>query len=141
MIKRRQLLQISAGLLIGQALGLRAEASASPTLRLIQRAIPSSGELLPVMGMGTSRTFDTEGDPASLATLQEVLQAFFDGGGTVIDSSPMYGNSESRVGAALGPDRGGYGQAVVPRRVWLCRDGAVAGSDPNGPSGDQRRLC
>lgn len=101
MIKRRQLLQISAGLLISQALGLRAEASASPTLRLIQRAIPSSGELLPVMGMGTSRTFDTEGDPASLATLQEVLQAFFDGGGTVIDSSPMYGNSESRVGDVL----------------------------------------
>ena len=101
MIKRRQLLQISAGLLIGQALGLRAEASASPTLRLIQRAIPSSGELLPVMGMGTSGTFDTEGDPASLATLQEVLQAFFDGGGTVIDSSPMYGNSESRVGDVL----------------------------------------
>ena len=101
MIKRRQLLQISAGLLISQALGLRAEASASPTLRLIQRAIPSSGELLPVIGMGTSRTFDTEGDPASLATLQEVLQAFFDGGGTVIDSSPMYGNSESRVGDVL----------------------------------------
>ena len=101
MIKRRQLLQISAGLLINQALGLRAEASASPTLRLIQRAIPSSGELLPVMGMGTSGTFDTEGDPASLATLQEVLQAFFDGGGTVIDSSPMYGNSESRVGDVL----------------------------------------
>ena len=101
MIKRRQLLQISAGLLISQALGLRAEASASPTLRLIQRAIPSSGELLPVMGMGTSGTFDTEGDPASLATLQEVLQAFFDGGGTVIDSSPMYGNSESRVGDVL----------------------------------------
>ena len=82
-------------------MGLRAEASASPTLRLIQRAIPSSGELLPVIGMGTSRTFDTEGDPASLATLQEVLQAFFDGGGTVIDSSPMYGNSESRVGDVL----------------------------------------
>lgn len=101
MIKRRQLLQISAGLLISQALGLRAEASASPTLGLIQRAIPSSGELLPVMGMGTSRTFDTERDPASLATLQEVLQAFFDGGGTVIDSSPMYGNSESRVGDVL----------------------------------------
>lgn len=101
MIKRRQLLQISAGLLISQALGLRAEASASPTLRLIQRAIPSSGELLPVIGMGTSRTFDTERDPASLATLQEVLQAFFDGGGTVIDSSPMYGNAESRVGDVL----------------------------------------
>ena len=110
MIKRRQLLQISAGLLISQALGLRAEASASPTLRLIQRAIPSSGELLPVIGMATSRTFDTEGDPASLATLQEVLQAFFDGGGTVIDSSPMYGNSESRVGDVL---------RALPRRPQL----------------------
>ena len=117
MIKRRQLLQISAGLLISQALGLRAEASASPTIRLIQRAIPSSGEVLPVMGMGTSGTFDTEGDPASLATLQEVLQAFFDGGGTVIDSSPMYGNSESRVGDVLRalPQRP---QLFAATKVW-----------------------
>lgn len=102
MIKRRQLLQISAGLLAGQSLGLRAETAAEAgTLPLIQRPIPATGELLPVIGMGTSRTFDTDADPASLATLGEVMQAFFNGGGSVIDSSPMYGRAESRVGDVL----------------------------------------
>ena len=103
MIKRRQLLQFSAGLLASQSLQLRAgQASAtSPTLPLNQRPIPSSGELLPVMGMGTSRTFDTKGDDASLAALRAVLEAFFNGGGTAIDSSPMYGNAETRVGDVL----------------------------------------
>jgi len=103
MIKRRQLLQFSAGLLASQSLQLRAgEVSATlPTLPLNQRPIPSSGELLPVMGMGTSRTFDTEGDDASLAALRAVLEAFFNGGGTAIDSSPMYGNAETRVGDVL----------------------------------------
>ncbi len=103
MIKRRHLLQLSAGLLASQSMVMRAENStgevaASP---LIQRPIPSTGELVPVMGMGTSRTFDTEADADSLAALLAVMQAFFNGGGTVIDSSPMYGNAESRVGDVL----------------------------------------
>ncbi|RLA43401.1 MAG: aldo/keto reductase [Gammaproteobacteria bacterium] len=68
---------------------------------MIQRPIPSSGELLPVMGMGTSRTFDTAADAESLAKLTEVMRAFFDGHGTVIDSFPMYGNAETRVGDVL----------------------------------------
>ena len=74
MIKRRQLLQLSAGLLASQSLQLSAaEAPATlPTLPLNQRPIPSSGELLPVMGMGTSRTFDTDDDEASLAALRAV---------------------------------------------------------------------
>jgi aryl-alcohol dehydrogenase-like predicted oxidoreductase len=53
------------------------------------------------MGMGTSRTFDTPGDDASLAQLAEVLDIFFRRGGTIIDSSPMYGEAESRVGDVL----------------------------------------
>ena len=100
MIKRRQLLQISAGLLASQSLRLQAESSAA-SLPLIQRPIPSSGELLPVIGMGTSRTFDTAGSAEDLANLSAVMQAFFSGGGSVIDSSPMYGNAESRVGDVL----------------------------------------
>ncbi len=103
MIKRRQLLQLSAGLLASQSLQVHAAQTTTPasTLPLIKRPIPSSGELLPVMGMGTSRTFDTDDDAESLAALLAVIQAFFKGGGTVIDSSPMYGNAESRVGDVL----------------------------------------
>jgi diketogulonate reductase-like aldo/keto reductase len=103
MMNRRQMLQLSAALLAYPSLGLRAAPVASSgTLPLIQRPIPSSGELLPAIGMGTSRTFDTAGDPQSLANLTEVMRVFFDGGGKVIDSSPMYGNAETRVGDVLG---------------------------------------
>jgi diketogulonate reductase-like aldo/keto reductase len=86
-----------------QSLSLKAGQATSPSahLPLIQRPIPSSGELLPVMGMGTSRTFDTAADAESLAKLTGVMQAFIDGQGTVIDSSPMYGNAETRVGDVL----------------------------------------
>ncbi len=76
-------------------------AAASEKRPVIQRPIPSSGELLPVIGMGTSRTFDTAGDAQSVANLTAVMQALFDGQGTVIDSSPMYGRAESRVGDVL----------------------------------------
>ena len=67
----------------------------------ITRAIPSSGERIPVIGMGTSRTFDVGDDPQARRQLQEVLQAFFDNGGALIDSSPMYGNAEEVVGDLL----------------------------------------
>jgi diketogulonate reductase-like aldo/keto reductase len=100
MIKRRNVLRLSAGLLAVHALGLRA-ADDTGSLPLIQRPVPSSGEMLPVMGMGTSRTFDTPGDSESLAKLGEILRLFFAHQGTVIDSSPMYGEAESRVGDVL----------------------------------------
>jgi diketogulonate reductase-like aldo/keto reductase len=100
MIKRRHLIQLSAGLLAAGSLGLRA-ADAPTRATPIRRPIPSTGEPLPVMGMGTSRTFDTAADAESLANLGEILRIFFDNGGRVIDSSPMYGQAESRVGDVL----------------------------------------
>jgi diketogulonate reductase-like aldo/keto reductase len=70
-------------------------------LAAIKKPIPKSGEQLPVIGMGTSRTFDIDNDPQQLASLTEVLQIFFDQGGAVIDSSPMYGNAEQVTGDLL----------------------------------------
>lgn len=67
----------------------------------ITRAIPSTGEHIPIIGMGTSRTFDVGHDPAVRAQLRQVLEVFFDNGGALIDSSPMYGNAESVVGDLL----------------------------------------
>jgi len=60
-----------------------------------QRRIPSSGELLPVIGLGTWQTFDVGNDSAARATLREVLKLL---DGNVVDSSPMYGSSESVAG-------------------------------------------
>jgi len=65
------------------------------------RAIPSTGERIPVIGMGTSRTFDVGHDPAVRARLRQVLEVFFDNGGALIDSSPMYGSAETVVGDLL----------------------------------------
>jgi diketogulonate reductase-like aldo/keto reductase len=67
----------------------------------IKKAIPASKEQLPVIGMGTSRTFDESGSSETIATLGQVLEAFFMMGGTLIDSSPMYGSAEYVLGALL----------------------------------------
>ena len=66
---------------------------------MLSRAIPSSGEQLPVIGMGTWQTFDPPVvNEGTLAPLAEVLRIFTAAGGTVVDASPMYGKSESVTG-------------------------------------------
>ena len=92
--------------------------------RLLLRPIPSSGERLPVMGMGTSRTFDVQGDSAAMGQLAQVLATFFDNGGRLIDSSPMYGSAESVVGKLLGLERG-KSRLFAATKVWT--DGRTDG--------------
>jgi diketogulonate reductase-like aldo/keto reductase len=65
---------------------------------VIQRAIPSSGERLPAIGMGTWQSFDVGGEAAGRAAAREVLRLFVERGGRVVDSSPMYGSSEAVLG-------------------------------------------
>jgi len=67
----------------------------------IKKSIPASGELLSVIGLGTSRTFDVSSESVTQSPLLEVMRAFFDKGGQLIDSSPMYGNAEAVTGALL----------------------------------------
>ncbi len=78
-------------------------ASESPTM--LARTIPSSGEKLPVIGLGTWRAFDVDVTTDNRRQLEEVLSLFVKLGGRVIDSSPMYGRAEEVIGeltAALG---------------------------------------
>lgn len=65
------------------------------------RTIPKSGERIPVIGMGSWLTFAVGGEPDEIRTRVRVLQAFFDKGGGMIDSSPMYGSSEEVIGECL----------------------------------------
>lgn len=65
------------------------------------RVIPASGERLPVIGMGTSGSFEIGTDQAERETLGEVLRRFFAGGGTLIDTAPSYGTAELVVGDLL----------------------------------------
>jgi diketogulonate reductase-like aldo/keto reductase len=64
---------------------------------MIKRKIPSTGEELPVLGLGTWNTFDVT-DKSSMETLSRVLQIMHQTGAKLIDSSPMYGNSEKVIG-------------------------------------------
>ena len=98
-IARRRFLQQSA-VLTAAALSWPAWLSAKE-LAPIKKAIPKTGEQLPVIGMGTSRTFDIGSDPKMRKQLAEVLQIFFDQGGALIDSSPMYGKAEQVTGDLL----------------------------------------
>jgi len=87
------------------ALGLTASSAVNllhaTTKNKIVKKIPASGELLPVIGLGTSRTFDALGDTELLSQLKKVLHIFFDKQGTLIDSSPMYGGAEAVIGKLL----------------------------------------
>jgi aryl-alcohol dehydrogenase-like predicted oxidoreductase len=74
--------------------------------------------MVPIIGMGTSKTLDTD----DLALAGEVVAAALDAGTTLFDSSPMYGKAERALGAALGSRRSG---AVVATKVWTDDD-AVA---------------
>ena len=97
MRNRRDFLRGISGLGIGLALG---PANAAPDAA-IQRTIPSSGELLPVIGLGTWISFDIGDDIDARPQRLKVLQAFFEQGGGMIDSSPMYGSAEYVLGGLL----------------------------------------
>jgi len=97
--RRRFLATLGAlGLAAG---GLVPAPSRAAPADLIRRAVPKTGEKLPVVGMGSWITFNVGDDPALRADRVEVLRAFFDRGGAVIDSSPMYGSSEDVIGHCL----------------------------------------
>ncbi len=84
---------------LAAALGPRT-GTASPSGQ-ITRLIPSTGEPIPVIGMGSWITFNVAGDRVALAVRTEVLRTFFAFGGGLIDSSPMYGSSEQVIGYCL----------------------------------------
>ena len=89
--------------------------------RPLARAIHSTGEKIPPIGLGTWLTFDVT-SAADRAARGEVMRAFFAGGGRLVDSSPMYGASEETIGAALPPNGRSMFSAT---KVWTV--GALAG--------------
>jgi aryl-alcohol dehydrogenase-like predicted oxidoreductase len=104
MSTRRQFLGQSAAVLAGASI-LNASwqqlAAAASEGAMLKRVIPSSGEALPAIGMGTSGSFEiTPGSPEYDA-LKEVLKRFFDGGATLIDTAPTYSNAEEVLGPLL----------------------------------------
>jgi len=72
---------------------------------MLRRTIPSTGERLPVVGLGTSGAFDVGPDPAERAPLQEVLDILVGSGGSLLDTSPMYGRAEDVAGDLIAGQR------------------------------------
>jgi len=116
---------LAAGLGLAAA-GRAGGAGGEGPLPMATRPIPRSGERLPVIGLGTWRTFDVGPDEAERAPRREVLRRFLAGGGRAIDSSPMYGAAEEVVGdllAGLPPDL--RSRAFLATKVWTS--GRAAG--------------
>jgi len=83
---------------------------------LIQRRIPSSGESIPVIGLGTSGPFEVGIDTKERDPLSAVLTGFFAAGATMIDTSPMYSSAEAVLGDLLTPDM--QSKAFIATKVW-----------------------
>lgn len=115
---RRQLLRWSLGLAGGAALSPAISARLLGTAhaaaeQMLQRTIPDTDDSLPVVGLGTSRTFDVAPD----AGLQTVLERFVARGGTLVDTSPMYGRAEETLGA-LARQAGASDKLFYATKVW-----------------------
>ncbi|MFV3317644.1 aldo/keto reductase [Pseudomonas sp. NY15374] len=103
MYARRDVLRASAALgALALSPWLRAESASG----LLTRKIPSTGEALPVIGAGTSGSFEVQAGSAQYQQLKAVLEAFFKGGGKVIDTSPNYGGADAILGQLL--EEGGW---------------------------------
>jgi aryl-alcohol dehydrogenase-like predicted oxidoreductase len=104
----------TTGMILG---GVSGSSMAAPSAAMQTRAIPASGEMLPVIGLGTYQGFDVALGSAEYGRLPGVLQALFAAGGSVIDSSPMYGRAEATTGELLAASKS-RGKAFVASKVW-----------------------
>ncbi len=95
-LSRRELLK--AGIGAGASIFLPSASLLAQTAPVIQRKIPSTGESLPIIGIGTARRYDAVTTEAGRAPLREVLRRFKEMGGKVIDTAPSYGTAEVVVG-------------------------------------------
>lgn len=114
MITRRELLLATAAALAFGGIAPRALARAGTPLL---KPVPASGEKLPVIGMGTWQTFHVDDDAAARAPLREVLRVFFELGGRLIDSSPMYAEAEE-VSGDLVAELGEHERLFAATKVW-----------------------
>ena len=102
-----------AGAMAIMSHSLSAHAAQAPILR----TIPKSGETLPVIGLGTYDAFDVRNDSTERSLAKEVLKIFAASGGTLVDSSPMYGSAESVVGD-LATELNIQPKLFIATKVW-----------------------
>jgi diketogulonate reductase-like aldo/keto reductase len=118
-LSRREFLRVALG---AGALGLTGGSAMADSI--LRKSIPTTGESLPAIGLGTWQTFDVGAGQSSREPLKAVLREFVRQGGSVIDSSPMYGKSES-VAGDLATELGVHKQLFLATKVWTS--GRAAG--------------
>src|SRR6185503_17315816 len=111
-VSRRKLLGSPA--VSGAALALPQHATAQGAA--LTRPIPSSGEALPLVGLGSWITFNVGNDREARDSCADVMRAFFAAGGRMIDSSPMYGSSQPVIGYGL--QKFGAPNLFAAEKVW-----------------------
>ena len=130
MITRRNLLKNSA--LASSALAFLPQLlQAQSKGGLIKRAIPKSGEEVPIVGLGSSATFSSVANNEDATALREVLRALIDNGGTVFDTAPSYGGGSSEeVAGSFVNDLGVADDVFWATKLNVARRGATSGADP-----------
>jgi aryl-alcohol dehydrogenase-like predicted oxidoreductase len=135
-LSRRDVLKLGLGagvaLVAGDACG-RPSIASTPTAAapsqsgaaLVERLIPSSGERVPVIGIGTARSYDHVSTPEEMSVLRGVLREFPRLGGRVIDTAPSYGQAETIVGDLLG-ELGNRDRYFIATKVNVGRNGTRA---------------
>jgi len=103
--------------LLGAATALVSKSSFAQNPKIMTRKIPSTGEELPAVGLGTWQVFDAGNDTAARAPLRTVISEFAKAGGKMIDSSPMYGSAES-VAGDLVAELGLRDKLFIATKVW-----------------------
>jgi diketogulonate reductase-like aldo/keto reductase len=121
-MNRREACTMLTGTALAVASGAGLAAPPAERAAMTTRKVPSSGEILPVIGMGSSNTFDVGGSDAERAPLREVLRALVAGGGRIIDTSPMYGRAESVLGDLIA-------ELALRPKLWLATKVWTRGRD------------
>jgi aryl-alcohol dehydrogenase-like predicted oxidoreductase len=124
-ISRRDTLRMALGACAGLALGPH-ELWAGEAANLVTKPIPSTGERLPVIGIGTARRYDVAASEAELAPLREVVRNFTRMGGKLIDTAPSYGKAESVLGNLVSQAKN-RDQLFLATKVGRGRESVQAG--------------
>lgn len=134
-LSRKEFLKLSAatmagGMMMTSGVG-RAMMNQNQSSDLLMRPIPSSGEMIPAVGLGTAQTFGQPENDEAFNQRKEVINTLLNEGGTVIDTSPTYSNAEAVVGRAL-DELGRRDEAWLATKISIS--GKQAGIDQNKQS-------
>ncbi len=105
-------------MLVASAAAATLPALSTAQQAILTRAIPKSGEALPLIGLGSWITFNVGNDPAGRNASTAVMRAFFAAGGRLIDSSPMYGSSQEVIGEGI-KKAGNASRLFAATKVWI----------------------